>query len=216
MRTCSKCKRSKCDSEFYKHNRNRKGEKTYSSWCKECFNTYCHERWKTTKLKAIALFGNKCQKCGYDKNLGVLEFHHLDPSKKDYNWNRLTKKPWDEIVKELQKCIMVCRNCHAELHHPDLFINDMRVSHQFLLDRERVVFARPTGKCALNGCNNDVYGTKYCSSECAHMSYRKVKRPSKEQLRKDITNCTWIAVGSKYGVSDNAVRKWARNYGLIS
>lgn len=69
-------------------------------------------------------------------------------------------------------------------------------------------------------CNGDFgfdhANQKYCSSKCVSLASRKCKHPSKSQLKRDISNCTWVAIGSKYGVSDNAVRKWARKYGLIS
>ena len=46
-------------------------------------------------------------------------------------------------------------------------------------------------------------------------SKRKAERPSKQELKKEIENNSWLALGRKYGVSDNAVRKWARAYGLL-
>ena len=56
---------------------------------------------------------------------------------------------------------------------------------------------------------------KYCSTECYNYSIRRTGKPSKEQLLKDINDMSWVAVGRKYGVTDNAVRKWARRYGLL-
>jgi len=58
----------------------------------------------------------------------------------------------------------------------------------------------------------DVYGTGYCSQECAHKDRRTVKRPSKEKLVKMIEETSYVAVGKKFGVSDNAIRKWLKNY----
>jgi hypothetical protein len=55
---------------------------------------------------------------------------------------------------------------------------------------------------------------KYCSSECASKSRRLVERPSKEQLQKDIQSLNFLTLSKKYGVSDNAVRKWAQSYNL--
>lgn len=55
---------------------------------------------------------------------------------------------------------------------------------------------------------------KHCQN-CSAQVRRKVHHPSKKQLERDIANCTWTAIGKKYGVSDNAARKWARKYGLI-
>ncbi len=56
---------------------------------------------------------------------------------------------------------------------------------------------------------------KYCSAKCSQQNQRKVKRPSKDVLQTDIEKRSWKAMSRKYGVSDNAVRKWARSYGLI-
>jgi hypothetical protein len=67
------------------------------------------------KLKGIEYKGEKCQCCGYSKYQGALEYHHLDPSKKDFNVSRVTRS-WDNIKAELDKCILVCSNCHREIH----------------------------------------------------------------------------------------------------
>jgi len=56
---------------------------------------------------------------------------------------------------------------------------------------------------------------RYCSKECADLSRRKVERPTKKQLQREIKEMSWLALGRKYNVTDSAVRKWARNYGLI-
>jgi len=55
----------------------------------------------------------------------------------------------------------------------------------------------------------------YCSNKCRGLDFRKVERPSKSQLKQDMDNISWLAMGRKYGVSDNAVRKWAKTYGLL-
>ncbi len=54
-----------------------------------------------------------------------------------------------------------------------------------------------------------------CSPECAWITSRKVKRPSKVDLKEAILHNSWLALGRKYKVSDNAVRKWAKQYGLL-
>jgi len=56
---------------------------------------------------------------------------------------------------------------------------------------------------------------KYCSHKCSRLSARKCTHPTKPQLKEDISSMSWVAIGKKYGVSDNACRKWARKYGLI-
>ena len=94
----------------------RKTATKFQSKCKKCFNEYCIDRWKQRKLDAIEYKGGKCQVCGYDKYFGALEFHHIDPSTKDCNWDKLRLKSWKDIKQELDKCICVCANCHREIH----------------------------------------------------------------------------------------------------
>lgn len=61
--------------------------------------------------------GGKCMLCGYDKCSRALSFHHLDPSKKDFGLSeRGLTRSWERIKKEIDKCILVCANCHMELH----------------------------------------------------------------------------------------------------
>ena len=60
-------------------------------------------------------FGSKCQKCGYDTYSGALDFHHLDPSQKDFTISNMNFKLKDAI-EEIKKCILLCSNCHKEFH----------------------------------------------------------------------------------------------------
>ena len=59
--------------------------------------------------------GGKCERCGYNKCIKALEFHHLDPSKKDFTISNDHFK-LAEAVEESKKCILICANCHRELH----------------------------------------------------------------------------------------------------
>ena len=62
--------------------------------------------------------GGSCTRCGYNKYQGALDFHHLDPKEKDFNPGHLKKYKFDDkIKKELDKCILVCSNCHREIHY---------------------------------------------------------------------------------------------------
>lgn len=71
------------------------------------------------KERAVAYLGGRCRGCGYQKSLAALEFHHRDPREKDFEIS--SKMSWAAIEPELQKCILLCKNCHAETHaglHP--------------------------------------------------------------------------------------------------
>ncbi len=72
---------------------------------------------KENKQRAVDLFGGCCTKCGYSKCMKALHFHHIDPSTKKYKPSALFKKSWDFIVEELDKCVLLCANCHAEEHN---------------------------------------------------------------------------------------------------
>lgn len=72
------------------------------------------------KLLLIDLSGGKCSICGYKKNLSALTFHHTDSHKKDFklDMRSLSNRKFSFINKEFKKCILLCHNCHAELHNP--------------------------------------------------------------------------------------------------
>lgn len=67
------------------------------------------------KLKMIEYKGGKCQVCGYNRCLWALDFHHLDPASKSFNISGGTKS-FESLREELDKCILVCSNCHREIH----------------------------------------------------------------------------------------------------
>lgn len=67
------------------------------------------------KVKAIEYKGGNCQLCGYNKCVRSLQFHHLDPSQKDFSISGKSIS-WERIKNELDKCILICANCHGEEH----------------------------------------------------------------------------------------------------
>lgn len=84
--------------------------------CKNCHNKQLVESWIANKLQTIAEHGGKCQHCGYDKYHGALEFHHVDPSKKEGTPSRLWGWSKARRDKELANTILLCANCHREEH----------------------------------------------------------------------------------------------------
>jgi predicted HNH restriction endonuclease len=63
--------------------------------------------------------GRKCSICGYNKNINVLELHHINPKEKEFTISGNHSRSWEKIKKELDKCMVVCSNCHREIHNPD-------------------------------------------------------------------------------------------------
>ncbi len=75
------------------------------------------KRRKKLRQLAITSKGGKCQICGYDKCSGALEFHHIDPDIKDFSVSvDGSTRSWQRIKKEIEKCVLVCANCHREIH----------------------------------------------------------------------------------------------------
>jgi len=72
-------------------------------------------RWRL-KNQAVAYKGGKCEECGYSKCIGALEFHHRDETSKEFAISNSYSVSWETIQKELDKCDMLCANCHRELH----------------------------------------------------------------------------------------------------
>lgn len=68
------------------------------------------------KEQAVAYKGGKCERCGYDKFIGALEFHHLNPTQKDFGIGDSNTRSFEKMKIELDKCTLVCANCHREIH----------------------------------------------------------------------------------------------------
>jgi hypothetical protein len=83
---------------------------------------YQKKRGFERKSKLVKICGGCCKVCGYDKNLGVLQFHHRDPKTKvsKLDVRILTNRTWEFCIEEAKKCDLLCSNCHAEHHYPDL------------------------------------------------------------------------------------------------
>jgi len=70
------------------------------------------------KIKAIEILGSKCEKCG-NSNIFHLTFHHKDKDDKEFRISKIKNYRWSIIEKEIKKCILLCHNCHNELHFCD-------------------------------------------------------------------------------------------------
>ena len=110
---CTRCDTEKSSEEFYR----RRDGTDISSYCKPCSISQTVERQQKFKRLAVEYKGGSCKHCGYNRYLGTLEFHHLDPTQKDFSLAhaRLTTFG-DKVKKELDKCILLCSNCHREQH----------------------------------------------------------------------------------------------------
>lgn len=92
------------------------GKRYYSEQGKFLLNAKNY--WTATNRKKVLvdMKGGCCSVCKYNKSLRALHFHHLRDKKFGLNYKNLMHKPWDELVSETNKCIVLCGNCHAEEH----------------------------------------------------------------------------------------------------
>jgi hypothetical protein len=72
------------------------------------------------KTELVSRFGGRCMRCGYDRNLAALTWHHRDPVAKafDLDLRALSNRSAEAIELEVRKCTLLCANCHAEAHFP--------------------------------------------------------------------------------------------------
>ncbi len=94
-------------SKFYGH------KKTV---CGKCHNEYTKNKGHENRKFALELLGGKCKACGFDKYPCSLDIHHLDPEQKDINFGSMRGWSKERIEKELDKCILLCKNCHSAYH----------------------------------------------------------------------------------------------------
>lgn len=115
------------DTEFAKCKAGKEGIR----WrCMKCQVQATQKRRDKVKYMSVAYKGGKCQCCGYNKCIGALEFHHVDPTQKDFGISsKGYTRSWDKVKEEIGKCVLVCANCHREIHSelipcPTELIND--------------------------------------------------------------------------------------------
>ena len=69
------------------------------------------------RQQAVDFKGGRCEICGYAKYIGALEFHHRDPHQKDFSVSADgSTRSWARVQKEIEKCVLLCANCHREVH----------------------------------------------------------------------------------------------------
>ncbi len=127
MKTCASCNTEKEETAFYKNKRRKDG---LSSRCKVCDdvsnrvtrvkNIEQSRRYRRDWLSALARRVDKWKesigcRCCNERAACCLELHHTNPSEKE-NHPSSMKTSWDRFMKEAEKCVVVCSNCHKKIH----------------------------------------------------------------------------------------------------
>ncbi len=94
--------------------------------CLKCASDYQTKTNQSLKTRMVDHAGGCCVVCNYDGYIGALEFHHIKPSTKSFEVNSRCKKTWEAILTEIEKCVLLCSNCHKEVHAGVTLITDRR------------------------------------------------------------------------------------------
>lgn len=114
MKKCTRCEFEKPLTDFYSKGKKDSGK--LQSECKVCFNKRTMERYERRAEYLVSIKGGGCKLCGYNKCPAALEFHHLDPAEKEFQINKRWSMSDEKLLKELDKCVLLCSNCHREVH----------------------------------------------------------------------------------------------------
>ena len=125
MKKCSICEEEKGLEHFQGNGYQPNGKKKYKPNCSPCTNRIRLDD-KLEKLYVILSWTNRslsCELCGYKKNSAALHFHHMDPEEKEFSISQIRSSvSYEKLKKEVEKCVILCANCHAEEHNPHLEI----------------------------------------------------------------------------------------------
>lgn len=189
---------------------------------------------RAAKHQGVLLLGGKCEKCGEQRE-HILAFHHIDSESKDSTPAKLiANSKFDEFFKEIEKCILLCNNCHGDFHYreskegitleeylgkpiPTYEKKDIKRSYNYV-DHKNDTSSIKDSKCS--NCGKPIYsnGKTGLCPECAAKERRVVERPTKEELENILieNQGNFTKVGKIFNVTDNSIRKWCRSYDLPS
>lgn len=115
---CRRCLQEKNEKFFYQQQQKERGKvyKYRDSYCIECRGEYSQQKRRELKAQCVAYKGGQCTVCKLVDDPAVYDFHHIDPKKKDFSFGS-THRSFESLRAELDKCLLVCSNCHRKIHY---------------------------------------------------------------------------------------------------
>jgi len=170
-----------------------------------------------TKTRIVEAFGGECAECGYRRTNSALALHHLDPSEKDFSLGSIRANPrsWDKIVVELRKCVMLCHNCHTEVHDGIRMLptNIRRFNEDFADYKQKLKNEKQTF-CLRGGCNNPKESTaKFCSQKCSVANWKENSSPVQWDDYDIVSLLEYKSMnqlGKHLQCSGTAIKKWLK------
>lgn len=204
MKICGKCKKEKNLSEFYCY------KNKVRHWCKECDRINTIIRQTIFKELCVEYKGGKCENCGYDKYVGALDFHHIDPKQKDFSIASAKLRKFDySIKKELDKCQLLCANCHREEHQKYQFKEISELWNWYEERKQKELLNKPEKDLTCHCGNKKVEKAIQCV-KCKDKAFHE--RDIDEVIQK-IKETNYVQAGKFFGLSDNGLRKFVKSKG---
>lgn len=174
---------------------------------------YVNRRQKRVKEALIKAHGEKCNICKYNRCNRALEFHHIDPSTKDFTISKNSKiSSFNRLLEESKKCILVCSNCHREIE--DGLYDSEYLKSKKLFDNNNIVIPDYTPKAKLyfcKKCNTPINKASINCKKC-RLVKSKIIWPTKNELEKMVWELPTTSIAKTLGVSDKAVEKRCKKY----
>ena len=207
---------------------------------------YRHVKKRRIKLKEelVKYKGGKCEICGYNKCIAALEFHHLNKEEKDFTISSYSNLSIDKLKSEVDKCILVCANCHREIHQKEneekkeiIEKQEQEIFSEILNAREEYdvkhvknsykylehtdIFRDMENKIK----RKDILKKYHISNETFNKFLKEnnifygqkkvfVKNPSKDELEKLLSDNSKASIARMFGVSWSTVHKWCKKYNI--
>lgn len=194
-KTCSSCGINLPVSSFYRH-----GDRWTRGRCKACHVSYRCRHFAKVKAALINHKGGRCERCGRAGHPTIFDFHHKDPSKKEFSISERHGRGVESLLSEAEKCELLCCLCHRIEHASDTSWDfDWKNPRPNDLARKK----RREAKCQCGLPLNT--GKIYCSTACRAKFSTKIEWP--ENLEELVSSTSRNAVAKSLGVSFNAVNK---------
>lgn len=171
---------------------------------------------KRTKSKIKYIMGSKCVICGYDRSETALHCHHIFEDDKDFTIAQAISKSKkiEVILEELKKCVLLCANCHAEVHE------GLHNNIEFISSYSEIRYNEFVTKCPTCGKVVHQMSHTFCDKSCA-TKYQLKQSGIKEKIRKskliwseiDVVNLlsrhngVMVSAAKEVNMSDNGVKK---------
>lgn len=169
------------------------------------------------KLELVNCLGGKCSRCGYDKSLSALEFHHRNPLEKSFalDSRSIASKRMETLMEEIKKCDLLCSNCHKEIHYAHLNKENIENTlNGYKIDILQKKSPQHKSKYICEYCGKPfkaVTNKHFCCEECR---IKSKNYPSIEEIRKKYEELKgWQKVAEYFNITRNVIRNIRRRAG---